>query len=101
MNLLVLIQPLVTKAGVDNNKVFVGESSYGRSFHMAKDGCYGPMCEFTGSRTESDAKPGRCTKTSGYLANAEINKILLSGKMSKAFYDKNSQSNVILYEGLF
>ncbi|KAL6351717.1 hypothetical protein LRP88_15008 [Fusarium phalaenopsidis] len=88
-----------TKAGVDNNKVFVGESSYGRSFHLAKDGCYGPMCEFTGSRTESDAKPGRCTKTSGYLANAEINEILLSGKMSKAFYDKNSQSNVILYEG--
>ncbi|KAJ4157870.1 hypothetical protein NW754_009520 [Fusarium falciforme] len=92
---------MITKAGVDNNKVFVGESSYGRSFHMAKDGCYGPMCEFTGSRTKSDAKPGRCTKTSGYLANAEINEILLSGKMSKAFYDKNSQSNVILYEGLF
>ncbi|KAM5368692.1 hypothetical protein ACJZ2D_009358 [Fusarium nematophilum] len=90
---------MITKAGVDNNKIFVGESSYGRSFHMAKDGCYGPMCEFTGSRTKSDAKPGRCTKTSGYLANAEINEILLSGKVSRSFYDKNSQSNVMLYEG--
>ncbi len=33
----------VTKAGVPNNKIFVGEASYGRSFHMAVDGCWGPM----------------------------------------------------------
>lgn len=34
---------IVTKAGVPNNKVFVGEASYGRSFRMATDGCWGPV----------------------------------------------------------
>ncbi|KAK8080351.1 hypothetical protein PG997_008169 [Apiospora hydei] len=37
------IRSHVTKAEVPNNKIYVGESSYGRSFHMAKDNCWGPM----------------------------------------------------------
>ncbi|KAF4450549.1 glycoside hydrolase family 18 protein [Fusarium austroafricanum] len=92
------IRSHVTKAGVPNNKIFVGESSYGRSFRMAKDGCWKSMCEFTGSRTESDANPGRCTKTGGYLAYAEIQEIVLSGK-GRAFYDEDSESDIILYDG--
>ncbi|KAI8722844.1 Chitinase [Fusarium sp. LHS14.1] len=90
---------MITKAGVPSNKIFVGESSYGRSFRMAKDGSSGAMCEFTGSRTKSDAKPGRCTKEGGYLANAEITEILNGHGKFKNFYDEDSQSNVLLYGG--
>lgn len=83
-----------------NNKIFVGEASYGRSFHMARDGCWGPLCEFTGSRTKSDAKPGRCTKTGGYLAYAEIIEILKRGDGARTFFDANSNSDIMLYKGL-
>jgi hypothetical protein len=84
---------------VPNNKVFVGEASYGRSFHMASDSCWGPLCDFTGSRTQSDAKPGRCTKTSGYISNAEILEISQRGDI-QSFHDSDSDTDVILYEGL-
>ena len=67
---------------------------------MAKDGCWGPMCEFTGSRTKSDANPGRCTKTGGYLAYAEIAEILMGSNDARSFYDKDSQSSIMLYKGL-
>jgi len=88
----------VTKAGVPNNKIFVGESSYGRSFRMAKDGCWGPMCEFTGSREKSDAAPGRCTNTGGYIAQAEIDE-LIQRRGARATYDSDSDSNVMLHNG--
>ncbi|KAH7400548.1 chitinase [Phaeosphaeria sp. MPI-PUGE-AT-0046c] len=67
---------MITKAGVPSYKVVVGIASYGRSFKMAKDGCTGEMCRFTGSRTESNAFPGPCTDTSGYISAAEIREIL-------------------------
>ncbi|KFY31495.1 hypothetical protein V493_01055 [Pseudogymnoascus sp. VKM F-4281 (FW-2241)] len=66
---------LITKAGVPSNKVLVGISSYGRSFQMVDPSCTGPSCQFTGDKTTSYARPGRCTKTNGYLANAEIDEI--------------------------
>ena len=88
----------VTKAGVPNNKIFVGESSYGRSFHMAVDGCSGPMCDFTGTKSRSDAKPGRCTDTGGYISNAEINEIIGKGG-SQHFHDGASNTDVMLYQG--
>ena len=85
-----------------NNKVFVGEASYGRSFHMAQDGCWKPECEFTGSRIESDAAPGRCTKTGGYLAYAEIMELLRKGDDGlKLFHDKGSESDIMLYKGKY
>lgn len=93
---------MLTKAGVPNNKVFVGESSYGRSFRMAEDGCWGPMCEFTGSRTESNANPGRCTKTSGYISFAEITEIIRrsgGAKGFRVFHDGASNSDILLYNG--
>jgi hypothetical protein len=89
----------VTKAGVPNNKIFVGESSYGRSFRMAVDGCWGPMCEFTGSRLVSDANPGRCTDTAGYISNAEINELIQNGN-GRVLYDRKSDTDVLLYNGL-
>ncbi|KAF5606321.1 glycoside hydrolase family 18 [Fusarium subglutinans] len=94
------IRSHVTKAGVPNNKIFVGEASYGRSFHMAQDGCWKPNCEFTGSRIKSDAAPGRCTKTGGYLAFAEIMELLRKGVSGmRAFYDSDSESDIMLYKG--
>jgi len=89
---------IVTKAGVPNNKIFVGESSYGRSFHMAVDGCWGPMCDFTGARLEPQAAPGRCTSTPGVLADAEINDIIRKGE-GKQLYDADANVDVLLYRG--
>ncbi|MBE3041990.1 hypothetical protein IMZ48_05290 [Candidatus Bathyarchaeota archaeon] len=63
---------LITKAGMPSKKVVVGVASYGRSFRMADPNCTGPDCFFTGDRLTSDAFPGPCTNTSGYLADAEI-----------------------------
>lgn len=66
---------------------------------MAVDGCWGPICDFTGSRLKSDARPGRCTKAPGYLAYAEINEIIKNGDSDQAFRDTASDSNVMLYKG--
>jgi hypothetical protein len=89
---------MITKAGVANNKIYVGAANYGRSFRMAEKGCWQPHCEFTGSMTESDAKAGRCTKEQGYLALAEIQEIEKKGGSDvKSFYDKDSGSNILLY----
>lgn len=68
---------------------------------MAKPDCWKPECEFTGSKAVSDATPGRCTKEGGYISNAEINEILLSGGSKKAFYDSSSESNILLYKGTY
>ncbi|KAF2421787.1 glycoside hydrolase family 18 protein [Tothia fuscella] len=90
---------MITKAGVPNNKIFVGESSYGRSFHLAKSSCWGPLCDFTGSRERSDANPGRCTNTGGYIAYAEIVEILKGGDGVLSFHDTGSNSDVLVYKG--
>lgn len=68
---------------------------------MAQDGCWGPTCDFTGSRTVSDANPGRCTKTGGYLAAAEINEIIKRGDGAQTFHDDASNTDVMLYKGLW
>ncbi|KZL68189.1 killer toxin alpha beta [Colletotrichum incanum] len=57
---------MITKAGVPASKIFVGISSYGRSFRMTDPECDGPMCTFTGTPKISDAEPGQCTGTGGY-----------------------------------
>ncbi|EPE09530.1 glycoside hydrolase family 18 protein [Ophiostoma piceae UAMH 11346] len=101
---------MVTKAGLDSNKVIVGVTSYGRSFNMASVGCYTPDCEFTGSASVSDATAGPCTNTSGYLGDAEIkaivagtsiNKRSLSGRdeVTTSYVDKDSHSNILVYNG--
>ena len=86
---------MITKAGVPSNKVVVGVTSYGRSFKMAEAGCTGPMCKFTGSPRESDAAEGRCTKTAGYISDAEINEIIQFGKVNKNWTDAGS--NILVY----
>lgn len=91
---------MITKAGVPPGKIYVGESSYGRSFRLAQAGCTGPMCTFLGDRKTSPARPGRCTGTGGYLANAEIDEIvLLGGDDARAWHDGASNSDMLLYGG--
>ena len=96
----------VTKAGVPTRKIFVGESSYGRSFKMADPKCGGPKCTFLGDRLNSPAKEGRCTKTAGYIANAEIYEIIDSqevalpdGPKIRVTHDRASNSDILIYDG--
>lgn len=89
---------MITKAGVPSNKITVGVSSYGRSFGMTQPGCSGPMCPFGGPK--STATPGMCTDTAGYIANAEIDMIVsLNDTGTKAWYDRDSNSNIMVYGG--
>ncbi|KAK4178365.1 hypothetical protein QBC36DRAFT_182744 [Triangularia setosa] len=86
---------MVTKAGVPSTKLVIGVTSYGRSFRMVDPSCTGPMCTFTGP--QSGAKPGRCTRTAGYLANAEIQEILRHDKSARTYYDECTMSDVLVY----
>lgn len=83
---------IITKAGVPNSKIVAGLASYGRSFGMADPSCSGPECKFTGP--ESGAMAGECTKTRGYIAEAEIKKWLESSDNIKTRYDEVSHSTI-------
>ena len=89
---------MLTKAGVGTSKIFVGESSYGRSFKMAQAGCKGPMCTFTGDRSNSNAAKGMCTDTAGYISNAEIDDIIATGTKVDKWHDFDSNSDMLVYE---
>ncbi|AEO59465.1 glycoside hydrolase family 18 protein [Thermothelomyces thermophilus ATCC 42464] len=101
---------MITKAGVPGEKVIVGVTSYGRSFDMAQPGCWSPDCQFTGDRLNSNAKPGRCTGTAGYISNAEIDEILAgggssggssqarAGRVVASFVDTSSNTDVLVYD---
>lgn len=98
---------MITKAGVQANKIFVGITSYGRSFRMAEKGCVGEMCRFAGSRNTSEAQKGYCTKTAGYIANAEIREILWQAKDSEntgyttvTYHDGASNSDMLVYNDM-
>lgn len=95
---------MITKAGVPGRKVIVGVTSYGRSFEMAQPGCWGPSCTYTGTNTNSYAKPGVCTGTAGYIADAEIAEIMAgtgskrSGRVTASFVDASSNSDILVYD---
>lgn len=66
---------------------------------MAEAGCYTQDCHFLGSAGHSDAQPGPCTQTAGYLANAEIKGIMKnSSRVTKSFVDGPSNSNILVYD---
>ncbi|KAI1770463.1 putative glycosyl hydrolase, family 18 [Hypoxylon cercidicola] len=86
---------MITKAGAPSNKVVVGVTSYGRSFKMAMAGCDSETCLFTGTNRVSNAFPGRCTGTGGYISNAEIDEIIQSGKVNRQW--EKEGSNMLVY----
>ncbi|KFX94292.1 hypothetical protein V490_04414 [Pseudogymnoascus sp. VKM F-3557] len=91
---------MITKAGVPASKVLVGITSYGRSFRMSDSSCIGPMCTYTGDDKTSYAYEGRCTKTGGYISNAEINEIISNhgtNSLVTTAFDKGSDSNILIY----
>ncbi|CAK7233354.1 hypothetical protein SCUCBS95973_008566 [Sporothrix curviconia] len=102
---------MVTKAGVPSNKVVVGITSYGRSFHMTEAGCDTAECQFTGLASVSDATPGPCTNTAGFLSDAEIKAIIAgtsesgsagggpSNTVTTSYVDACSNSNILVYNG--
>ena len=86
---------MITKAGASTNKILVGVSSYGRSFKMAQSGCDGPDCTFLGDNRNSQALPGRCTGTGGYISDAEIDEIIAYGNVKKQW--KEEGSDIMVY----
>ena len=89
---------MITKAGVDSTKLVVGVTSYGRGFRMSNPSCSGPFCTYTGARDHSNAYPGYCTGTPGYISNAEIRDIIDDGQWTvKTSYDTLSDSNILIY----
>lgn len=93
------MRPQITKAGVPSNQVVVGVTSYGRSFAMAEVGCYGPQCTYLGSADDSQANPGPCTQTPGFISNAEIQAILAnSSRVNQNFIDSASNTNILVYD---
>lgn len=83
---------MITKAGVENNKIIGGVASYGRSFGMADPSCTGPECHFTGPK--SGAKPGKCTQTRGYMAGAEIAEWVKNDPDVTTYWDQESRSTI-------
>ncbi|KAM0350985.1 hypothetical protein ACHAPU_002763 [Fusarium lateritium] len=94
---------MITKAGVPAEKVIIGIASYGRSFRMADKSCTGPHCLFTGSFTQSDAEPGQCTDTGGYISNAELDEIWqmagdnAEGISAKRWHDAKTHSDIMTH----
>ncbi|KAL3430403.1 hypothetical protein BDV09DRAFT_189290 [Aspergillus tetrazonus] len=80
-----------------HGEIFVGESSYGRSFLMSKKGCTGPDCFFEGDRLNSPAAKGVCTDTGGYISNAEIDEIAILGDNVQTWHDGASNSDIMSY----
>ena len=81
---------------------------------MAQAGCKGPQCTFLGDELNSPAKKGRCTDTSGYISNAEIEEIIsgsnvdvsidgpgTDGTQVETWFDEVSDSDMLVYEGVF
>jgi hypothetical protein len=87
---------MITKAGIPTNKIAVGVASYGRSYKMTDPSCTGPDCTFTGP--DSGAEIGECTRTAGYISNAELEDIITKRGLT-ADEDSTSGSNILIWDG--
>ncbi|KAL2120204.1 hypothetical protein VTJ04DRAFT_4230 [Mycothermus thermophilus] len=95
---------MITKAGVPANKIVVGTAGYGRSFKMVDPNCTGPNCRFTGPNSTADEGP--CTRTAGYIAQAELEALMSGGAATShlarrgpvlTWHDDDSDSDIMVY----
>ncbi|KAL4877049.1 hypothetical protein BJY04DRAFT_231180 [Aspergillus karnatakaensis] len=112
VNLTETINAMVmfTKAGVKSNKAVIGVTSYGRGFQMSDPSCWGPDCKFTGGPYDSQATPGVCTATGGYIADAELDEIIngvsfdangvakRAARVTRQYKDATSDSDILIYD---
>jgi chitinase len=73
---------LLWRAGVDSNKVVMGQGWYGRSFTLVDPSCNTPnsICEFPS--TNGGGNPGPCSKASGILDYQEIADIIKTNSLT-------------------
>lgn len=74
---------LLWRNGIQPNKVNLGLAFYGRSFTLQDTSCKTPGCPFA-----AGGHPGNCTKTSGILSNAEIQRIIVEKDVSPTLDEK-------------
>ncbi|KAG6238482.1 hypothetical protein E4U25_001673 [Claviceps purpurea] len=80
-----LAAELFWRVKIPAHKVALGFGFYGRAFTLSDPSCTTPGCPFSGG-----AKPGVCTKTSGYLAYYEVQEILKKNPGISIMHDKQA-----------
>jgi len=75
---------LLWRAGVKPENVVLGLGFYGRSFTLSDPSCNKPGCPFS-----AGGEPGKCSKASGVLTNAEIKRIIDENNL-EPMYDKTA-----------
>jgi hypothetical protein len=88
---------MITKAGVQSDKITVGVSSYGRQFRMTDPSCSGPDCTYVGP--DGKGTKGRCTNEPAYISNAEIAEIIATNPSAKVV-SSNGHSKFLTYSGM-
>jgi len=73
---------LLWRASVKPENVVLGLGFYGRSFTLSDPSCNKPGCPFS-----AGGKPGKCSKASGVLTNAEIKRVINANDVTP-MYDK-------------
>ena len=74
---------MITKAGVQSDKITVGITSYGRQFRMTDPGCSRPHCTYEDPDGDNKGTKGRCTNEPAYISNAEIAEIIATNPSAK------------------
>ncbi|KAG6197388.1 hypothetical protein E4U50_007948 [Claviceps purpurea] len=80
-----LAAELFWRVNIPTHKIALGFGFYGRAFTLSDPSCTTPGCPFSGG-----AKPGVCTKASGYLAYYEVQEILKKNPSIKIIHDKQA-----------
>lgn len=88
---------MITKAGVQSEKVMFGISSYGRQFKMTDPGCSGLKCTYEGP--DAKGTKGRCTNEPAYISNAEIAEIVATNPSAKVV-NSGGFSKFLTYSGM-
>lgn len=65
---------------------------------MTSPGCTTEQCTYAGP--ESKATSGRCTKTAGYISNAEIQDILAKNPTARQIPDPSDIADILVYDSV-